>query len=60
MDDIQVLSDERADSATSGSITTNGGIGVKKNIYVEEDIEAGDIISRANAKLVTVCLLEIK
>jgi len=51
MTEINVQSNERSYDFTTGSITTNGGIGVKKNIYVEEDIEADDIISRKNAKI---------
>ena len=48
MDYLNIISDELATDSTSGSITTNGGIGVGGNIFVNKDVSADTIHSRHN------------
>lgn len=50
MYELNITSNERA-SSMSGSITTNGGINVTKNIYVNEDIDVNDINVRSDSSL---------
>ena len=48
---MNVLSSIKATSATSGSVTTLGGIGVGNNIYVKNDIDTNELVVRKNASI---------
>jgi len=48
---LNVLANKKSSGATTGCITTLGGIGVGKNIYVKNEICAEEIITRKNARI---------
>ena len=48
---MNVLGTMRATSATTGCISTQGGVGVGNNIYVKNEVCAGEIIVRGNTKI---------
>lgn len=48
---MNVLANKKSSSETTGCITTRGGIGVGKNIYVKNEICAEEVITRKNARI---------
>ena len=48
---LNVLSQQRSVNEITGSITTKGGMGVGKNIYVKDEICANEMITRNNARI---------
>ena len=48
---MNVLANKKSSGATTGCITTLGGIGVGKNIYVKNEVCAEEIITRKNARI---------
>jgi hypothetical protein len=48
---LHIHSTKKSLKASDGSITTNGGIGIGKNLCVNDEIIAGELISRTNLKV---------
>jgi len=48
---IVVLSGQRADNKHTGSMSINGGVNIKKNLYVKEEIVSNELITNKNARI---------
>jgi hypothetical protein len=48
---INILSRQKANGDYTGAITVNGGVGVKKNLYVKEEIVGNELLTVGNARI---------
>ncbi|MBA42696.1 MAG: hypothetical protein CMF62_01630 [Magnetococcales bacterium] len=49
--EMVITGDKRSNTPSNGSISTAGGVGIKKNLNVEEDIVAGELTIKKNTTL---------
>ena len=48
---INILSQKRSSDNYSGALTVSGGVGIKKNLYVKEEIITNELITNNNARI---------